>query len=169
VIAVAGLGLVPFAISQMQLFAFYAMPDTKTPTLLNVPIAIARVLLDLLLYVILPAVWVNGGLMFGNAASYVLAAVVGNYLLRKRIGRLGFDRVVRTLVRLGIAAAVAAVPTLLIALIIEHILGAGKVGSLVGLIVGGGVLVVVYLAAAVAMRVEEINQVWGMVRGRVRR
>ncbi|MEN3304326.1 MAG: putative peptidoglycan lipid flippase [Micromonosporaceae bacterium] len=169
VIAVAGLGLVPFAISQMQLFAFYAMPDTKTPTLLNVPIAVARVLLDLLLYVILPAVWVNAGLMFGNAASYVLAAAVGNWLLRKRIGRLGFGRVVRTLTRLGVAAGVAALPTLMISLIIEHVLGAGKLGSLVGLVVGGTVLVVVYLAVAVALRVEEINQVWGMVRGRFAR
>jgi putative peptidoglycan lipid II flippase len=169
VIAVAGLGLVPFAISQMQLFAFYAMPDTKTPTLLNVPIVISRVLLDLLLYVILPAAWVNAGLMFGNAASYVLAAFVGNWLLRKRIGHLGFGRVVRTLTRLAVAAGVAAVPTLLIALLIQHYLGSGKLGSLAGLLVGGGVLVVVYLAAAMAMRVEEISEVWGMVRGRVRR
>jgi putative peptidoglycan lipid II flippase len=169
VIAVAGLGLVPFAISQMQLFAFYAMPDTKTPTLLNVPIAVARVLLDLLLYVILPLRLVDAGLMFGNAASYVFAAAVGNWLLRKRIGRLGFGRVVQTLVRLGLAAAVAAVPTALVALIIGHVLGPGKFASLAALVVGGLVLVTVYLAAAVALRVEEIRQVWGMVRGRVGR
>jgi len=36
VIVFAGAGLVPFAISQMQLFAFYAMPDTKTPALMNI-------------------------------------------------------------------------------------------------------------------------------------
>src|SRR5690606_13035716 len=34
VIAVAGLGLIPFAISQLQLFAFYSMRDTKTPALI---------------------------------------------------------------------------------------------------------------------------------------
>jgi hypothetical protein len=31
------------------------------------------------------------------------------------------------------------------------------------------VLVVVYLAAAIGMRVREINEVWGMVRGRLGR
>ena len=43
VIAVAGLGLVPFAISQLQLFAFYAMPDTKTPALVNMPVVALRI------------------------------------------------------------------------------------------------------------------------------
>ncbi len=37
-IAAAGIGLVPFAISQLQLFAFYAMPDTRTPAVINVPV-----------------------------------------------------------------------------------------------------------------------------------
>lgn len=169
VVASAGLGLVPFAISQMQLFAFYAMPDTKTPALINVPIAIARILLDLLLYVILPAVWVDAGLMFGNAVSYVLAAAVGNWLLRQRIGRLGFDRVLRTLTRLAIAAAVGSVPAGLIALIIHHLLGNGRIGSMMALVVGSAILSVVYLAIATVLRVEEINQVWGMVRSRVSR
>jgi putative peptidoglycan lipid II flippase len=169
VIAAAGLGLVPYALTQMQLFAFYAMPDTKTPTLLNVPICIFRVLLTVLLYRILPAVWVNAGLMIAMAVSYVIAAVIGNWLLRKRIGELGFGPVLRTLLRLALAAAVAAVPTALITLIVQHLLGLGKAGSIVGLLLGAVVLVVVYLAAAVALQVKEISQVWGMVRGRVRR
>jgi putative peptidoglycan lipid II flippase len=90
-------------------------------------------------------------------------------LLRNRIGRLGFGRVLRTLARLAAAAGIAAVPTLLITLIVQHVLGPGKLGSLVGLVVGGAVLAVVYLAAAVALRVEEISQVWTMVRGKLGR
>jgi putative peptidoglycan lipid II flippase len=57
----------------------------------------------------------------------------------------------------------------LVSLILQHYLGLGHVGSLVGLVVGGLVLVVVYLAAAIGMRVREINEVWGMVRGRLGR
>ena len=49
-IAVAGFGLVPFAISQLQLFAFYAMPDTKTPALINLPVVALRILSTSLLY-----------------------------------------------------------------------------------------------------------------------
>src|SRR5213079_2145276 len=49
VIAAAGIGLVPFAISQLQIFAFYALPDTKTPALLNIPVAALRILIDVAL------------------------------------------------------------------------------------------------------------------------
>lgn len=169
VIAAAGLGLVPYALTQMQLFAFYAMPDTKTPTLLNVPVAVFRVLLNVGFCLILPTAWVNASLMIGMTISYVVCAILGNWLLRKRIGDLGFGPVLRTLLRLALAAIVAAVPTALLALIIQHTLGFGKTGSVVGLLVGALVLVIVYLAVATALRVKEISQVWGMLRGRIRR
>jgi putative peptidoglycan lipid II flippase len=74
-----------------------------------------------------------------------------------------------TLAKLVGAALIAAVPTLLVALILEHYLGLGKVGSLLGLVLGGIVLIVVYLAAAVALKVREINEVWRMVKGRLGR
>jgi putative peptidoglycan lipid II flippase len=170
VVAAAGLGLVPFAISQLQLFAFYAMPDTKTPALLNIPVVGLRIGVDLLLYgVILSASWVAAGLMFGNAISFVFSAVLGYWLLRRRIGALGLTSVLTSLARLTAAALVAAVPTVLVALLIEYFLGLGKLGSLVGLVVGGAVLGTVYLAAAVALRAREVNDVWVMIRSRVRR
>jgi putative peptidoglycan lipid II flippase len=169
VIAAAGIGLVPFAISQLQLFSFYAMPDTKTPAILNIPVAALRIVLDLILLVALPVVWVDAGLMIGNAISFVLAVAVGYWLLRRKIGGLDLTGTMTTLGKLTAAALIAAVPTLLVALILQHWLGLGKVGSLVGLVVGGLVLIVVYLAAAVALRVREINDVWAMVRGRLGR
>ncbi len=91
VIAVAGLGLVPFAISQLQLFAFYSMPDTKTPALINVPVVALRIGVDVLLYVVLPATFVAAGLMAGNAISFVAATALGYFLLRRRVGRLGLS------------------------------------------------------------------------------
>ena len=110
VIAVAGLGLVPFAISQLQLFAFYAMPDTKTPALMNLPVVALRILVDVLLFLILPAAGVVAGLMAGNAVSFVLAAVIGYVLLRRRIGSLELHRVFGTLGRLVVAARSPACP-----------------------------------------------------------
>ena len=35
--------LVPFAISQLFTFAFYALPDTRTPALVNIPVVALRV------------------------------------------------------------------------------------------------------------------------------
>jgi putative peptidoglycan lipid II flippase len=169
VIAAAGLCLVPFAISQLQLFAFYAMPDTKTPALLNIPVAGLRIVIDLILLVALPVVWVDAGLMVGNAISFALSAIAGYWLLRRRIGALNLREVGTTLGKLAVAGVIAAVPTLLVSLILEHYLGLGRVGSIVGLLVGGLVLVVVYLAVAVALRVHDVNQVWGMVRSKLGR
>ena len=48
-------------------------------------------------------------------------------------------------------------------------LGLGKLASVVELVVGGVMLVIVYLAAGVSLRIREVNDVWGMVRGRLRR
>ncbi|MBO0869969.1 MAG: lipid II flippase MurJ, partial [Micromonosporaceae bacterium] len=169
VVAIAGLGLVPFAISQLQLFSFYAMPDTKTPALLNIPAALLRIVFGVIIYVALPVGWIAAGLMLGNALSYVFAAGVGNVLLRRRIGRLGFDSVMATLGRLGLAAVIGAGPALLISLIVQRLLGTGHVGSLVGLVFGGVALLAVYLAVAVALRVREVNQVFDMLRSRLSR
>ncbi len=169
VIAAAGLGLVPFAISQLQIFAFYALPDTKTPALLNVPVAALRIVLDVALYVGLTAGAVAAGLMIGNAVSFVAASALGYWLLRRRLGPLGLTEVAKTLVRLTVAALIAAVPTLLTTLILTHTIGSGKIASVIELILGGMMLIIVYLAAAVSLRVREVSDVWGMVRSRIRR
>jgi putative peptidoglycan lipid II flippase len=169
VIAAAGIGLVPFAISQLQIFAFYALPDTKTPALLNVPVAALRIFVDVIIYVGIAAGGVAAGLMIGNAVSFAVSCGIGYWLLRRRLGPLGLDKVGRTLARLTVAALVAVVPTVLITVVLTHTIGLGKLASIVELIVGGAMLVVVYLAAAVTLRVREVSDVWGMVRSRLHR
>ncbi len=168
VIAAAGLGLIPFAISQLQIFAFYALPDTKTPALLNIPVAALRIVVDLVLYASLAAGAVAAGLMIGNAVSFVAASALGYWLLRRRLGAIGLTEVLRTLARLALAALIAAVPAGLVTLILVHAIGLGYLASVVELVVGGLMLVVVYLAVAVSLRVREISDVWGMVRSRIR-
>jgi putative peptidoglycan lipid II flippase len=157
---------VPFAISQLQIFAFYAMPDTRTPALVNIPVVMLRVAVDVLLYLLLPATLVAAGLMAGNAVSFVLAAALGYWLMRARIGRLGLGRVVATIGRLGLAAGIAAVPTLLAFLALRAGWGEGKVASAVQLVVCGAVLVGGYLAAALALRVREVRELTSMARRR---
>jgi putative peptidoglycan lipid II flippase len=169
VIAVAGLGLIPFAVSQLQLFAFYAMPDTKTPALINLPVVAVRIGIDLLLFVILDAALVAAGLMLGNAVSFVVAAGLGYLLLRRRIGRLGLSRVIGTLTRLTLAGLIAAVPTAAVLVTMSVLWGDGKGASIVQLVLGGAVLIGAYLAAATWLRVPEVSEMLGMVRSRLRR
>ncbi len=140
VIAAAGLGLVPFAISQLQLFAFYAMPDTKTPAVINVPVVAVRIALDVLLYVVLPLALVASGLMIGSAVSFVVAAVVGYILLRRRIGPLDLTRVFGTVRRLALAALIAAVPAGLLVYVLVRTWGDSKSASACELVLGSVVL-----------------------------
>jgi putative peptidoglycan lipid II flippase len=169
VVVAAGLGLVPFAISQMQTSAFYALRDTRTPALVNFPVVAIRLAIDFAFYLLLPAAWVTASLMGGTAVSFIVAFVIGYWLLRRRIGRLGLREVASTLLRLGIAAAVAAVPAAGVAWALARVLGDSWVGNAVQLAVGGLVLVVVYLVLASALRVREVRQLAGQIRAKVRR
>ena len=169
VIAVAGLGLVPFAISQLQLFAFYAMPDTKTPALVNIPVVILRIAVDLIVFVVLPAGGVAAGLMGGNAISFVLAAALGYWLLRRRVGALGLRQITSTLVRLGVAALVACVPTAILVFGITMLWNDDQPASYVQLVLGGIVLIATYVAVAFVLRVREVRDIADMVRTRLRR
>jgi putative peptidoglycan lipid II flippase len=169
VIAVAGLGLVPFAVSQLQIFAFYAMRDTRTPALANLPVVGVRIAVDVLLYVVLPVVWVAAGLMFGNAVSFVLAGVLGYWLLRRRIGRLGLTRVFVTIGRLSLAALIAAVPAGLVLIALNVASGSGKLASFVQLAAGGLTFIGGYVIAALLLRVHEVRELTSMVRARLGR
>jgi len=165
---VAGLGLLPFAVSQLQLFAFYAMPDTKTPALINLPVVAVRIGVDLLLYVLLPATLVAAGLMGGNAVSFVVAAALGYLLLRRRIGPLGLSQVAGTLSRLALAGVIAAVPTTAVLVLTTALWGDGKGASLAQLALCGPILIFAYFGAARSLRVPEVSDLLGMVRSRLR-
>jgi putative peptidoglycan lipid II flippase len=169
VIALAGLGLVPYAISQMQLFAFYALREQKTAGLISFPVAALRIALGVLFAVVLPIAWVTASLMIANTMSYILALVIGYVLLRRQLGNLGLTTMFTALGRLAVAALVAAVPTYLLVLVMAHIIGTGKLASFATLVIGGILLVAVYIAVAMALKAKDVTDVAKMVKSRLRR
>ena len=74
-----------------------------------------------------------------------------------------------TLVRLGIAALVAAVPAGLIVLVLHQLAGDGKAASLLQLVVGAAVLLAAFLAGALMLQVREVRELGGMLRRRLGR
>ncbi len=157
IVAVA-LGLVPFAISQLQTFAFYAMRDTKTPALINIPVVTARLFIDVVLYLSLPAEHVVVGLMIGNAVSYLVAAALLSIVMQRRLGDLQLGRVLQTLTRLAIASVMAGLIAWGIAYSCTELIADEKIGGLVALTLGGTALVITFAAAAVLLRVTEVSQ-----------
>jgi putative peptidoglycan lipid II flippase len=112
--------------------------------------------------------------VIGMAASYGLAYVIGVGVawqrLRKRLGGdLDGARVLRTYARLCIASVPAALLSGAACYGITQALGLGVLGSLAALLLGGAVLLGVFYVAARRMRIEELNSMVGMVRGRLGR
>jgi putative peptidoglycan lipid II flippase len=169
VIALAGLGLVPYAILQLQQFAFYALRDTRTPALLNIPIVALRVGLDLLFYVLLTPVVVAAAMMGASSLSFVFGALVSIALLRRRVGYLGLRRVAVALGKLVGAATIAALATLLLVYGLTEWIGDKKLASFVQLVAGGAVLIGLYYGLALLFRVGEVRDLTRMVRARLGR
>ncbi|NES16244.1 MULTISPECIES: murein biosynthesis integral membrane protein MurJ [Micromonospora] len=170
VLLVAALGLVPFAISQLFTFAFYALPDTRTPALVNIPVVALRVLLQVGLFLAFSATFAAAGMMLGNAVSYVAAAIISAMLLRPRVGRIGLGGIMRTMGRVVVAALGAALVGLLVVRLLPgdpaHL---SWLAAAVQLIIGGAVIGATYLGLAMVLKIGEITEVVGMVRRRLGR
>ncbi|MCS0635196.1 murein biosynthesis integral membrane protein MurJ [Streptomyces sp. LP05-1] len=165
-----GLGLIPYSVQYVVLRGFYAYEDTRTPFYNTVIVAAVNAAASALCYVLLPAQWA----VTGMAASYGLAYAVGVGIAWRRLrNRLGGDLdgslVVRTYARLCMASLPAALLGGTAGFAVLAALGEGAAGSLIALITGGIVLVGVFYGAARKMRIEEINAMVGMVRGRLGR
>ncbi|MGH3648903.1 MAG: murein biosynthesis integral membrane protein MurJ [Micromonosporaceae bacterium] len=167
VIAVAGLGLLPYALSQLQVFAFYAVSDARTPALLNIPVTALRVALVLALYAAVPVRYAVPALMAGNVVAFAAAAVLGHRLLRRRLGRHAGDAAgpYRRVALAGAAAALVAWP---LVSVIAGWFGDTKLASLGQLAVGGAALVAVYVGVGYLLRVAELRAVTDRLVGRIR-
>ncbi|WP_217142163.1 murein biosynthesis integral membrane protein MurJ [Streptomyces sp. AC627_RSS907] len=165
-----GLGLIPYSVQYVVLRAFYAYEDTRTPFYNTVIVAVVNAAASGLCYFLLPARWA----VVGMAASYGLAYVIGVGVawrrLRKRLGGdLDGARVLRTYARLCIASVPAALLSGAACYGVSRALGQGVVGSFAALLAGGALLFGVFFVAARRMRIEEVNSLVGMVRGRLGR
>ncbi|MFJ8635001.1 murein biosynthesis integral membrane protein MurJ [Streptomyces sp. NPDC093568] len=165
-----GLGLIPYSVQYVVLRAFYAYEDTRTPFYNTVIVAAGNALASALCYVVLPARWA----VVGMAASYGLAYSIGVGVawrrLRKKLGGdLDGTKVMRTYARLGIASVPAALLSGAACYGITQTLGQGVLGSFAALLAGGAVLLGTFFIAARRMRIDELNSLVGMVRGRLGR
>ncbi|MFG3710544.1 murein biosynthesis integral membrane protein MurJ [Micromonospora sp. NPDC047730] len=169
VLLVAALALVPFAVSQLFTFAFYALPDTRTPALINIPVVALRIGVQIVLFAAFAAHFAAAGMMIGNAVSYLAAAIASAWLLRPRVGRIGLGGIMRTLGRVAVAALGAAVVGLIVVKLLPGDDTPTRLEAIIQLVVGGAGIGGAYLGLAMALRIGEITEVVGMVRRRLGR
>ncbi|GAA2143233.1 hypothetical protein GALLR39Z86_08830 [Glycomyces algeriensis] len=172
VLLMAGIVLLPFSISQLQIYAFYAQTDTRTVAMFNLPVIAIRIGGYLLAFAFLPAQWVVVGLFASNGVSYLVSLLLSMSLLRKRIGLLDMRKTANGLVRTGAAAVIAGAVAyggwvLWPDLPAEG--GLAKVGQFASSIVLGLLLLGVYFAACLVFRVTETASLQATVRAKLRR
>ncbi|MBV8993479.1 MAG: murein biosynthesis integral membrane protein MurJ [Pseudonocardiales bacterium] len=91
-LAVSAFGLLPYAVTMLQLRVFYSMADARTPTMINAIMVAVKLPLLLACPVFLDDADVVLGLTAANSLSLVVGAMVGQTWLRRRLGRVETKR-----------------------------------------------------------------------------
>jgi putative peptidoglycan lipid II flippase len=168
-LAIGAFGLLPMAVTLLQLRVFYAMKDARTPTLIQLGMVAVRVPLLLLVPAVVEPEHVVAGLMLATSVTYLAGWVLGDVALRRRLGTL---RTGDTLVQVARVAAVSLVAGLLgklVLIVTDDLLGSSTAGSLARVLLGTVVIGAAALAGLVVARVPEIREPLASVRARVRR
>ncbi|MYS20389.1 putative peptidoglycan lipid II flippase [Streptomyces sp. DvalAA-14] len=165
-----GVGLIPFSVQYVILRGFYAFEDTRTPFYNTVIVAAVNAAAAGICFLVLPARWAVVGMGFAYGLAYAVGVGVAAKRLRGRLnGDLDGRRVIRTYARLVGACIPAAAVAGVAVYIVRGALGTGAVGSFAALLVGGVLLLGLFVVAAKRMRIEEMTAMIGMVRGRLGR
>ncbi|MBL7261406.1 murein biosynthesis integral membrane protein MurJ [Paractinoplanes lichenicola] len=170
VLVVAAFAVLPLSVSYLCTYAFYSLQGNKTAALINLPVVAVRIAGYFLLAAVLGASLSAAGMTAANAFSYLISALISLAVLRRKIGRLNLGSVAVALIKVLVAAAIAAA----LGLLVVHFLpGAGAPSgrgeAILQLLAGGAVILIAYLAAATVLRVGEVSQVIGMVRRKIGR
>ena len=113
-LAALALGLVPFAVTLVQMRVFYAMKDARTPALINAIMVGVRIPL-LILCASLDERLIIPGMAVATSISYLVGAIAGEIWLRARYGPMGTRRTLVTLLKMTVAGGAGAAAALLAA------------------------------------------------------
>jgi putative peptidoglycan lipid II flippase len=159
------LGLFSFSAFQLMLRAFYAMQDTRTPALINIAAVALNTVVNLVYFFVLD-LGVQG-LALGHATAYTFAAITSGVVLRRRLGGLEGRVILPGLVRVVVAAGATAGVAFLVSEGLSHAVTtttvAGQAAQVFCSVVAG---LVVFVAAAYALRMEDVSVLRGFLRGR---
>ncbi|MEU5690605.1 murein biosynthesis integral membrane protein MurJ [Actinosynnema sp. NPDC020468] len=122
-LALSVFGLVPYAITLLQLRVFYAMKDARTPTLIQALMVGARIGMLYLFEAIVPADKLGVAVSIAWSLSFVVGAVIGQVWLRIRLGRLRTGYTAWTICLTVVASAIGFAAAAGAAWLVVHGLG----------------------------------------------
>jgi putative peptidoglycan lipid II flippase len=165
-LAVGAFGLLPMAVTLLQLRVFYAMKDARTPTLIQLGMVAVRVPLLLVVPAVVEPESVVAGLMLVTSLTYVAGWVIGDLALRRKLGGLRTRETFGPLARMVAASVVAGLVGRLVLEVTDDLFGSSAAGSLAKVLIGTVVIGGVALAGLVVARVPEIREPLEAVRAR---
>ncbi len=149
---------------------FYALQDTRTPVIIG----------TIMTAIFIPLNWIlmklmgHGGLALATSIMAILYLIAISYVLARRVKGIGAWRIINSTTRITIASVLCAAVAVITAKVTggrfnpENTLTvklAAAVQLLPGLLAGS----VAYIAACVALRVEETQLFFGMLRRKLRK
>lgn len=146
---------------------FYALHDTKTPVKLSLFTIAANYILN---RIFLHLGFGANGLALAYSLTGFMDMTALLYLLRRKIGPLGMNKIIVSVLKSLIASVVMGVCVYYIAQYIEVIVPIGrKLFQAIQLMVAVGVAAVVYFGLAKLFKMEEVDNVLGVLMRRFRR
>jgi putative peptidoglycan lipid II flippase len=168
-LAIGAFGLLPLAVTLLQLRVFYAMKDARTPTFIQAGMVAVRVPLLVAVPAVVEPRHVVAGLMLVTSITYVAGWVIGDLALRRRLGGLATRETFEPVARMIAVSAVAGAAGWLVLFVTDDLFGATAAGSLGKVLIGTVVIGGVALAGLVVARVPEIREPLAAVRARMGR
>ncbi|HEX4472497.1 MAG TPA: murein biosynthesis integral membrane protein MurJ [Nocardioides sp.] len=155
-----GPGIVFFTVHYLMLRGFYALELNRTVFFIQCAIGLTNIVVAIVLVHRASAAQTSPALVVAYGASYLLGSAISYAMLRRRLGGLETPRLVRFLVRLLIAALLAAGITA----ILRHLLPGGgddvsHALAALRVVVLGAVDVFLFVALAELMHVREVSTV----------
>jgi putative peptidoglycan lipid II flippase len=167
-LACSAFGLMPYAVTLLQLRVFYAMTDSRTPTLIMLVIVVVKIPLLLLAPVVFAPEDVVLGLVAANSLSYVVGAVIGQYVLSRRLGHVRSREVLDTLWRTLVASVAGGALAYLVALGVQAGVGRSAGAAWLVLVVALVVATPVMLVLMKLLRLAELDPLWRRLPARFR-
>jgi putative peptidoglycan lipid II flippase len=154
-------GLLPFSAFALFMRAFYARQDARTPMLVNLVENAVTIALDLLLFPLLAV----RGLALAHSLGYLAGATLAGGLLTRRVGSLASRATLAMLVKVAVAAGLAAAAMVAVLGLVGGAVSPGGEQAVAQLLAGGAVGLGVFLLAAWTLGVEELTALQRLLPG----